>query len=159
VWARWDARLVWVFDECSDGMRLIAEHIRVEPGRFSTNPQHISPRKISGIERGSAWMLSKVSRVGPCSSQWAEAMLARRGIEGVRVLQGLMSLTYRHPADAVEKACEIAHSHGAYRLRDVRALIKRQAPAQERFEFAQEHPIIRSLSEYGALIHSAFTKE
>lgn len=159
VWARWDARLVWVFDECSDGMRLIAEHIRVEPGRFSTNPQHISPRKISGIERGSAWMLSKVSRVGPCSSQWAQTMLARRGIEGVRVLQGLMSLTYRHPADAVEKACQIAHSHGAYRLRDVRALIKRQAPAQERFEFAQEHPIIRSLSEYGQLVHSAFTKE
>jgi len=140
-------------------MQLIVPHLRVEPGRFSTNPRHISARKISGIERGSAWMLRKVSLVGPSSSQWAQAMLARRGIEGVRVLQGLMSLTHRHPGDAVEKACEIAHSHGAYRLRDVRTLIHRQAPAQERFEFAQEHPIIRSLSEYGKLVHSAFTKE
>ena len=26
-------------------------------------------------------------------------------------------------------------------------------------EFAEEHEIIRSLSEYGALVHSAFTKE
>jgi len=41
----------------------------------------------------------------------------------------------------------------------VRALIERQAPAQERFEFAEEHPIIRSLSEYGELVHSAFSKE
>jgi transposase len=156
VWARWDSRRVLIFD---DSMQLIAPHVRVEPGQFSTNPQHISARKISGIERGATWMLRKVSLVGPCSSQWAEAMLSRRGIEGVRVLQGLMSLTYRHPSNAVEKACEIAHSHGAYRLRDVRTLIDRQAPAQERFEFAQEHPIIRSLSEYGKLVHSAFTKE
>ncbi|HLC04484.1 MAG TPA: IS21 family transposase [Anaerolineales bacterium] len=156
VWARWDSRQVWISD---DSMQLIVPHLRVEPGRFSTNPRHISARKISGIERGSAWMLRKVSLVGPSSSQWAQAMLARRGIEGVRVLQGLMSLTHRHPGDAVEKACEIAHSHGAYRLRDVRTLIHRQAPAQERFEFAQEHPIIRSLSEYGKLVHSAFTKE
>jgi transposase len=156
VWARWDSSLVRVFD---DQMRQITEHIRVEPGRFSTHPQHISSRKISGIERGAAWMLNKVNLVGPNSSRWAEAMLARRGIEGVRVLQGLMSMTHRHPGDSVEKACEVAHSHGAYRLRDVRSLIERQAAKQEEFEFAKEHEIIRSLSEYGALVHSAFQKE
>ncbi len=88
-----------------------------------------------------------------------QAMLAHRGIEGVRVLQGLMSLTHRHAANAIEKACEIAHSHGAYRLRDVRTLIGRQASIQEQFEFAEEHEIIRSLSEYEQLVHSAFTKE
>jgi hypothetical protein len=131
----------------------------VEPGRFSSNPQHISSRKISGVERGTAWMLNKVSSIGPKSSRWGEAMLARRGIEGVRVLQGLMSLTHRHRADSIEKACEIAHSHAAYRLRDVRTLIDRQASTQEQFEFAEEHEIIRSLSEYEELVHSAFSKE
>jgi transposase len=156
VWARWESRIVRIFD---DRMRQIAEHVRMEPGRFSTNPRHISSRKISGIERGTAWMLNKVSLIGPKSSQWGEAMLARRGIEGVRVLQGLMSLTHRHAADSVEKACEIAHSHGAYRLRDVRALIGRQVSTQEQFEFAEEHEIIRSLSEYEQLVHSAFGKE
>jgi len=156
VWARWDSRLVWIFD---DQMRPITEHLRAEPGRFSTHPQHISSRKISGVERGAAWMLNRVRLVGPHSSRWAEAMLARRGIEGVRVLQGLMSMTYRHPADSVEKACEIAHSHGAYRLRDVRLVIKRQATKQEEFEFAKEHPIIRSMSEYGELVHNSFMKE
>jgi transposase len=156
VWVRWESRLVRIFD---DRMRQITEHVRVEPGLFSTNPGHISSRKISGIERGTAWMLNKVSCIGPRSSQWGQAMLARRGIEGVRVLQGLMSLTHRHPAEAIEKACEIAHSHGAYRLRDVRAVIDRQAARQEQFEFAEEHEIIRSLSEYEALVHSAFSKE
>jgi len=156
VWARWEQRMVRIFD---DRMRLLAEHVRMEPGRFSTNPQHISSRKISGIERGTAWMLNKVSFIGPKSSQWGRAMLARRGIEGVRVLQGLMSLTHRHAADSIEQACEIAHGHGAYRLRDVRALIGRQASTQEQFEFAEEHEIIRSLSEYEQLVHSAFNTE
>jgi transposase len=156
MWVRLESRLVRIFD---GRMRQITEHIRVEPGRFSTNPQHIPARKISGVERGSAWMLSKVSLIGPKSAGWGEAMLAHRGIEGVRVLQGLMNMTHRHPADAIEKACAIAHSHGAYRLRDVRTVINRQAARQAQFEFAEEHEIIRSLSEYEELVHAAFSKE
>ncbi|MBK8915382.1 MAG: hypothetical protein IPM64_12420 [Phycisphaerales bacterium] len=36
-------------------------------------------------------------------------------------------------------------------------LLKRQAPPQqERFEFITEHPLIRSLSDYGRLVRSAF---
>ena len=97
--------------------------------------------------------------IGPKSARWGMACLARRGIEGVRVLQGLMSMTHRHPAESIEKACEIAHSHGAYRLRDVRTVIDRQAAKQEQFEFAEEHEIIRSLSEYEQLVHSAFSQE
>lgn len=156
VWARWESRVVRIFD---DRMRQIAEHVRKEPGGFGTNPRHVSSRKVSVIERGTAWMLNKVSLIGPMSSRWSEAMLARRGIEGVRVLQGLLSMTHRHKADSIEKACEIAHGHGAYRLRDVRTLIDRQADPQEQFEFAEEHPIIRRMSEYEAFVHSAFNKE
>ena len=156
VWARWDGRRVWVFD---DRMQAVTEHLRVEPGRFSTHPQHIADRKISGIERGAAWMLNKVSRIGPRTNHWAEAMLKIRGIEGVRVLQGLMSMTYRHTWASIEKACEVAHSRGAYRLRDVRQLIERGGSLQEQFEFAQEHPIIRSLAEYGEFVHTAWNKE
>jgi transposase len=156
VWVRWESRIVRIFD---DRMQPITEHARVEPGRFSTHDRHISSRKISGVERGAAWLLSRVSLIGPESCRWGESLLAHRGIEGVRVLQGLVSLTNRHPAETIETACAIAHSHGAYRLRDVRALIQRTAAPQQQFEFAEEHPIIRSLSEYGELVHSTFNKE
>ena len=53
------------------------------------------------------------------------------GIEAVRVLHGLLSLAKRHPSRRIERACEIAASHGAYRLRTLRALIDREAPRQE----------------------------
>ena len=86
-------------------------------------------------------------------------MLKERGIQGVRVLLGLLSLSKRHPDDAIEKACQTASTHGAYRLRTIRELIKRQGSRQEQFEFIDEHPIIRSLTDYGDLVHAAFSEE
>ena len=94
VWVRWDARLVRIFNE---RMQQIAAHTRQEPGRFSTPPEYIAAEKISGVERGAAWLLGRVTiRLGPNSTAWAEAMIQARGVEGVRVLLGLLSLAGRH---------------------------------------------------------------
>ena len=156
VWVRWDAHLVRIFNE---RLEQIAVHVRHEPGRFSTQSQHISGPKISGVERGAAWLLGQVRRLGPHSLRWAEAMLQARGVEGVRVLQGLLNLAHRHPGDAIERACDIALSHGAYRLRTLRVLIERAAPRQEQRPFLQEHALIRQLSDYGQFVHDTSQKE
>ena len=156
VWVRWDGRLVRIFNE---RLEQIALHVKHEPGRFSTQSQHIAGPKISGVERGAAWLLGQVRRLGPCSLRWAEAMLQARGVEGVRVLQGLLNLAHRHPSDAIEQACDVALSYGAYRLRTIRALIERQAPRQESLPFLEEHPLIRPLSDYSQFAHNAFAKE
>jgi transposase len=154
VWVRWDSRMVRIFNE---RMESIAVHTRQEPGRFSTPPQCIASAKISGIERGAAWLLERVSsRLGPRSTAWAEAMIKVRGVEGVRVLQGLLSLASRHPASEIERVCEIATSYGAYHLRTLRSLVKRQAPKQEVLAFLTDHPVIRPISEYGQFVHDAF---
>lgn len=155
VWARWDGRLVRIFNE---RLEQIALHVKHAPGRFSTQSAHIAGPKISGVERGAAWLLGQVRCLGPCSLRWAEAMLQARGVEGVRVLQGLLNLAHRHPGDAIERACDVARSYGAYRLRTIRALLQRQAPRQESLPFLEEHSIIRPLSEYGRFIHHAFAR-
>ncbi|HMF12249.1 MAG TPA: IS21 family transposase [Gemmataceae bacterium] len=156
VWVRWDSRLVRI---CNDRMEQIAVHPRHEPGRFSTHDQHIANQKISGIERGAAWLLGQVHRLGPHSSRWAEAVIANRDVEGIRVVQGLLSLARRHTADAIEKACDIALSYGAFRLRTVRTLIERHAPKQEEFSFTDTHALIRPLADYTHFVHAAFQKE
>ena len=155
LWVRWDLRLVRIFN---GRMEQIAVHVRQEPGRFSTQDQHIAAEKRSGVERGAVWLLSRVRLIGEHAARWAENMLNMRGIEGIRVLQGLLSLAGRHDAAAIERACEVAVSHGAYRLRTIRQLLKRDAPAQETFDFLQEHPIIRSLSDYGKLVATSFAR-
>ena len=166
VWVRYDARLVRVFNS---RMELIVTHPRKEPGRFSTLDQHIVDRKIAGVERGAAWLLHKVGDIGPHSRRWAEAMVRHRGIEGVRVLQGLISFGRRQPSEQVERACRLALEHGAWRLRTIREIVRRNArhcgdadhthdqpvlPGAERF--IDEHPIIRPLHDYSRFVHEAF---
>ena len=153
VWVRWDARLVRIFN---DRMEPLEVHVRQEPGRFSTKSAHIVAEKISGVERGAAWQLARVRRLGPNSTQWAEAMVQARGVEAVRVLIGLMSLAERHPIAAIEQACGTASSYGAYHLRTIRALIEKDALKQETMPFMSEHPMIRPLSVYGQFVHDAF---
>jgi transposase len=156
VWARWDARLVRIFNT---RMEQIALHARQEPGKFSTQNCHLHAQKFSGVERGATWWLAKVSQIGPETQQWAAAMLQSRGVAGVRVLMGLRQLAEKHPQTAVERACRTAHSYGAYRLKTIRELIHRRAPVQGQFEFLDEHPVIRPLVNYSEFVQSALRKE
>lgn len=156
VWVRWDGRLVRVFNH---RFEQIAVHAQQEPGRFSTQSRHISQQKRSGIEQGAHYLLGRASRIGSRTGQWAEQMLHQRGVQGVRVLMGLLSLANRHAPDQLEQACEVALTHGAYRLRTIRELLKRHGDRQQQFEFIDEHPIIRPLSDYADLVHTSITKE
>ena len=154
VWARWDGRMVRLLDQ---KMHPIAVHTQRPPGTFSTQGLHIVPEKISGIERGTTWLLRRVEGIGPQATAWAQSMLQSRGIEGVRVLMGLLSLTNKHSRQEVERACQAAQSHGVYRLRLLRQIIEQQNPPalQQQFEFVQQHEIIRDLGDYSLFVHQA----
>jgi transposase len=152
VWVRWDGRLVRIFNR---HMEQIAVHVQHQPGQFSTQNQHIDPKKTSAVERGVDWLKARVSLIGPQTERWAEAMLEDRGVAGVRVLVGLRSLAGQYGSDRVEQACQIALTHGAFHLRTIRELIKRGGDRQTEFEFLQEHEIIRDLSDYGELVRAS----
>lgn len=152
VWARWDARLVRIFNH---RFEQIALHTRRAPGRFSTLGEHIVLEKISGVERGAAWLLGKIRLLGDQALAWAESMLTARGIEGVRVLQGLLALAKTHSCEAINEACRIALSYGALRLKTLRELLKRRGTAQPSLPLLDEHPLIRPLSDYGNWVRAA----
>jgi len=156
VWVRWDGRLVRVLNQ---RMEQIALHAKQEPGRFSTRSEHIPGEKVSGVERGATWWLARASLIGPETGHWAAEMIQHRGVPGVRVLMGLVSLAEKHPPAAIERACETARSYQAYQLRTVRHLAEKEAAKQGEFEFMEEHPLIRSLADYGELVERAFRKE
>ena len=159
IWARWDGRLVRLFDS---RMRPITVHAQQAPGQFSTQQAHIVPEKISAIERDTSWMLGQADRIGPEAKRWAEKMLRERGIQGVRVLLGLLSLTQKHSSLRIEEACAIATSHGAYHLASLRRLITEKTPpvtTQECFAFASEHPLIRPVADYGQWVRDALTRD
>jgi hypothetical protein len=155
VWVRHDSRLVRIFDL---RFNLIATHVRVEPGRFSTQDAHLASEKISRVEKGADYLVGRAARIGRQTGLWARAVMEERGIQGIRVVNGLLSLTSRHSADRMESACEQAISHGLFRLRAIRELLALPS-RQENFEFMETHPLIRDLNEYGKLIKVNFKKE
>jgi hypothetical protein len=53
VLARWDARLVRIFNY---RWEQIAIHVRHEQGDFSTQGQHLPTEKINGLERGAEYI-------------------------------------------------------------------------------------------------------
>ena len=155
IWVRWDGRLVRLFNHRFES---IGVHAQREPGQFSTLKEHVVSAKINPVERGTTWQLQQVGRIGPNAQRWGSALLAERGVAGVRVLQGLLSLTKKHRSDDIERACDVALSHGAFRLRTIRELIERAAPRQAQFDFTEEHEIIRPLVEYGRLLDDLFER-
>jgi len=150
VWVRWDGRMVRVFTR---RMEQIALHAQQEAGRFSTRSEDIHSRKVSSVERGAEYLLEKAGRIGLSAERWARAMLQARGIEGIRVLQGLVSLCGQHESKEIDAACAIALTHEAFRLRAIRELIKRGSGGkQESFEYLAEHEIIRDMADYGSIV-------
>jgi hypothetical protein len=85
--------------------------------------------------------------------------VAVHGIEGTRVLQGLLSLTKKYPCEILEKACKIALLYGCWWLRAVRRLLGRKAAKQEPLPFLQEHPIIWPLADYSTIIAQAIHRQ
>ena len=156
VWVRWDSHLVRVFNT---SMKSICIHATAPQGKFSTLSEHIASEKISAVERGTEWYLQKVSVIGPETRAWSHGAVAARGVQAVRVLQGLLSLSRKHSSESLECACRTAHSYGEYRLVTIRKLIQHSGNDQQEFEFLEDHPIIRNLSDYGDIVRVHFGKE
>ncbi len=152
VWVRADLRLVRIFNP---RMEPIAVHTRHEPGRFATDPAHIHSHKRRIVERGAAWMLQRATLVGTATGTWANTMYRQRGVEGVRVLQGLLALVEKHPPGRVEQACARALEAGGWHLRDVRDALDAPSP-QGQFDFLQDHHLIRPLDHYEKLTPDCF---
>ncbi len=148
VWVRWDQREVRIFNGRWEQLQI---HRRLEPGQFS---------KALGIGGGQgslqanlAYWLGRASELGSDCAGWAQTLVKNRGIEGMRSLMGLVSLSERHSFPALNLACARALAKQTWRLRDVRALLG-TGETQTQLAFAQHHPLIRDLSEYGIFIKS-----
>jgi transposase len=148
VWVRYDSRLVRVYN---DNLEQIAVHSRMGLGRFSTHRRHIPDEKISAVERGSDYLMAKADRIGAEAGRWARAMIAERGIQGIRVLQGFVGLSRKHSATTINSASRIAHDAHLFRLRPLRELCKRLTD-RDTTEFIDNHPIIRPLSAYQEIL-------
>ena len=144
VWVRWDGRLVRVLNQ---RLEEIAVHVKVAPGRFSTNPLHIDKRKTSIIERGNGYLLEQAGRIGRSSGAWAKAMLEVRGVQGIRALHGFIGLSRKYSAEAMNRVCEVALRGNIFHLQRIKELLK-EFSSEGQAELSSEHEVIRPLEDY-----------
>lgn len=152
VWARWESRLVRVFNQRRE---VIAVHVRVEPGKFATDASHLHSPYRHVVQHGLDYLLDRARLIGVHTGSWAEAMANQRGPIAVRVLHGLISLAEKHPVKALEDAAQIALHHGAWRLRDMRLLLEQSTPSPQ-LDFLETHPLIRNLENYRDCVPDCF---
>jgi hypothetical protein len=148
VWARWDNRCVRLFNQRWEQLQM---HAKLAPGQFT------SVLGIGGgrgtLEENLAYWLKRASALGQPCADWAQGLVERRGPTAIRTLIGLVELISQHSFKALNHACACALSHGAWRLRDLRHLLA-QPSIQTHFRFAEHHPLIRNLGEYGLFIQN-----
>lgn len=152
IWVRWNSQVLRMLNH---RMESIALHCTQPPGRFSTLEVHLDPAKVHPIERGVEYLLRKVRFLGTHAARWAEATLEERGIAASRSLQGLLSLSNKYSATAIDQACATAWRSKAYHYRVIKRLLAQQTTPQQMMEFMEEHPIIRSVTEYGEFVRNA----
>jgi hypothetical protein len=146
LWVRWDTREVRIFNARWEQVQV---HRRLEPGQFS---------KVLGLGGGQGTLQAnleywarRAAELGSDCAHWSQALVQQRGIEAIRSLMGLVTLCERHSFRMVNEACAKAAAQGAWRLRDVRALLQ-STHVQSELSFQQHHPLIRKMSEYGLFI-------
>jgi transposase len=150
VWVRWDSREVRIFNLRWEQIKL---HRHLEPGQFD---------KVLGLGGGQGrlqqqldYWLGRADELGQPCGLWCRQVVERKGPLGLRSVMGLISLTHEHSFKRINEACASALSRGAWRVRDVKALLEqRQREVQTHLSFVQDHPLIRNLAEYGLFIQS-----
>ena len=103
--------------------------------------------------------MNKLRLLGPSAVRWSEGVLQEQGVLGLRNLQGVLSLSRRFEAAAIERACESAWRQGGFGYRIVKSLLARESTARQPEELLEAHPVIRPLAEYGEYVREVLEKE
>ena len=141
VRVRWDAHLVRVFQ----GDTLLMVHARVSAGVFAprAGDAEASTRQQAFVDR----LVGQCARIGPALAQWADAALAARGVRAIRLIQGVLGLTRRHPRERILAAVTEAYAHQHFRYQTIRQLVER-TPARPAPTLVTEDPAIRPMTQY-----------
>ena len=138
---QWDAHLVRVFHVDT----LVVVHVRVAAGVFAprAGEAEASTRQQAFVDR----LVGQCERVGPAVKQWADVALAARGVRAIRLIQGVLGLTRRHPRERILAAVTEAYAHQHFRYQTIRRLVER-TPAPPRPTLVTDDAAIRPMTQY-----------
>ena len=141
----WDERLVRIYHQG----QCVGVYTKAPAGTFNSRDEYRPAHKPARQQAYQEYLLAKAEHIGERALSWAKAAIEARDVRAYRLLQGMVSLTRKHPKERVDWACGIALEHQLFRHKSLRRLVEQaaaRAPAQ--LPLIQSHEIIRDLSEY-----------
>ena len=141
VRVRWDDRLVRVYSHDT----LQATHVRVPAGQYARigDEKTINSTQQAYMRK----LLGRCERVGAELHAWAAEAINERGVRAIRLIQGAVRLTRKHPREAVCRGARLALEYRLFRYKDLCRLVER-APPQQQLDLISDHPSIRPLDDY-----------
>jgi len=143
VWVQWDALHVRLLDPKTGA--LLREHLRTRRGCRRVRDEDRPTRTPAKTGK----LLAAAGFAGHHIGALCQAMYQREDEACVRRILGVMSLTKRHGAAAVDDACATVMELGLADYRPVRKYLDRRAP----LSLKQVDPLIRELTHYRDLIN------
>jgi len=141
----WDERLVRIYHQG----QCVGVYPKAPAGTFTGRDEYRPAHKPARQQAYQEYLLAKAERIGERALAWAKAAIEERDVRAYRLLQGMISLTRKHPKERVDWACGVALENRLFRHKHLSRLVEQaaaRAPAQ--LPLIQSHEIIRELSEY-----------
>jgi len=141
----WDERLVRIYHNG----QCVGVYTRAPVGTFRSLDEHRPAHKPARQQAYQENLLAKAEHIGERALSWAKGAIEERDVRAYRLLQGMISLTRKHPKERVDWACGIALERRLFRHKPLRRLVEQAAArAPTQLPLIQSHNIIRELSEY-----------
>jgi hypothetical protein len=145
VRVHWDERLVRIYHQG----QCVGVYTKAPAGVFRSLDEHRPAHKPARQQAYQEYLLAKAEHIGPRALAWAKAAIEERDVRAYRLLQGMISLTRKHPRERVDWACDIALGQRLFRHKSLVRLVEQAAArAPVQLPLIQSHEIIRDLSEY-----------
>ncbi len=164
--------LVRIFERCIE-IRDLRTQALLRTHALADRPGSVvlpTDERVFNPSRETRYILDQARAIGPQAARLCELLFAIEGRVGQRKLWGIVNLVKRYPHHFIDAACGAALDQGVHSYRHVKVLTEQSvADALEALEAAsprpprtdarltQQHALIRSADEYGALFAHAAT--
>lgn len=108
------------------GRQRVASHRRSDQPGATTLPVHMPTRHEKHHQWTAARLEQWARKLGQHVLAWVQTQIQRKQHEeqAYRVCLGLLNLSRSYPPDRLDRACQLAHRHRMYRLKNVKAILQ-----------------------------------
>lgn len=140
-----DLRATLTLIELFHQQTLVAVHSRLfQPGKRSTNPDHLPPEDRAFRMRDPQWCLTQAKRIGDHCHALIEALFQDRVLDNLRAAQGIVALSKTYGNQRLDAACERALAFDNIRYQAVKSILhngfdKAPLPSQDEPPLSSAH--------------------